>query len=55
MRKLDLDLIVEDSLLPEMQLNRRSRFARETLSDMEGSWIILGNTETNYNPHYNVV
>lgn len=31
---------------PDMQLNRRSRFARDTKSDMEGSWVILGNRET---------
>lgn len=33
-------------MLPDMQLNRRSRFARDTKSDMEGSWVILGNKDT---------
>lgn len=48
MRILDwYSLLNEDNLLPDMQLNRRSRFSRDTKSDTEGSWVILGNTETN--------
>lgn len=30
------------TMLPDMQLNRRSRYARDTKSDMECSWVILG-------------
>ena len=49
MKILDLNhLFNEDNLLPDMQLNRRSRFSRDTKSDTEGSWVILANKETNF-------
>lgn len=42
-RKWDLyGAFNRDNLLPDMQLNRRSRLARDTESDMGGSWVILG-------------